>query len=258
MTPSPMTRWSAVWIATALTLPACEDPPKSEAKSEPVASAAPAASVATPAAPSGPPDVSIGELDAKVGWATVLIGQPDGRSRLDTELAPAKEHIDGKSFPLRVARKAKMAWVVMAVDALADLGAATIVLKTETRKEFPAELTFTPLARVNDPAPCSMVAMILEDRGTAVWKIAGGMANKRGKGFAGPDLSMTGETIERRAPACDSKLFFVSAAEVVEWGLAYDLAASVTQLDKNKASFDTFVLLHVTPVAGRKVDLSAN
>jgi hypothetical protein len=96
--------------------------------------------------------------------------------------------------------------------------------------------------------------MVLEDRGTAVWKLSGGVATKHGKGMAGPDLSMTGDNIERFAKGCkQSNLLFVSAGPSVEWGLAYDLAASAKTLQK--ATFDGFVLPGETPVPGHKVTL---
>ena len=97
--------------------------------------------------------------------------------------------------------------------------------------------------------------MILGDRSAAIWKVSGGTAIKRAKGLAGPDLSTTGETIERFAKGCKaSNMFFVSADETVEWGRAYDLAASTRGLEGVK--FDTMVLLEKTPTAGRKVDLT--
>jgi hypothetical protein len=52
----------------------------------------------------------------------------------------------------------------------------------------------------------------------------------------------------------DSKLFFVSAAEGVEWGLAYDLAASSQRLEKYR--FEKMVLLEEVPTPGQKVELN--
>jgi hypothetical protein len=87
-----------------------------------------------------------------------------------------------------------------------------------------------------------------------VWRLSGGVASKRGRGMAGPDLSMTGETIERMGKTCsDSSTFFVSVAEGVEWGLAFDLAASSRVLEKVK--FEDTVLLSEIPTPGHKVDL---
>jgi hypothetical protein len=115
-------------------------------------------------------------------------------------------------------------------------------------------LPFSPELSLKATPDCSVVAMVLEDRGTAVWKLSGGVATKHGKGMAGPDLSMTGDNIARFAKGCkQSSTIFISAGPSVEWGLTYDLAASSKALDKT--SFDTFVLLEETPVPGHKVDL---
>ena len=96
--------------------------------------------------------------------------------------------------------------------------------------------------------------MILDDRSTAIWKLSGGTASRRQKGMAGPDLSMTGETLERVGKQCKGSTdFFVSAAESVEWGLIYDLAASSQRLDKFK--FERMVLLSEIPTPGHKVEL---
>ena len=94
------------------------------------------------------------------------------------------------------------------------------------------------------------------DFGTAVWKLSGGAAGKRGRGMAGPDLSMTGDTIERLAKTCeDSHTFFVSVAEGIEWGLAFDLGASSRVIPKVK--FEDTVLLNEIPTPGHKVTLAA-
>jgi hypothetical protein len=98
--------------------------------------------------------------------------------------------------------------------------------------------------------------MVLEDRGTAVWKLSGGTAMKRARGFAGPDLSMTQETLERLGKACSSaSVIFVSGAEAIEWGLVYDLAGSAKTMPAVK--FDSVVLLPETPVPGHKVELGS-
>ncbi|MEZ4227214.1 MAG: biopolymer transporter ExbD [Polyangiaceae bacterium] len=233
----------------------CDDSPPPKNPFDPPASATKAPPPVTEVPkPKGPPELSIDDLGPKVGFTRVLLDKPEGREKLARELDDTKEHFDGKEATLSVVRKAKLAHVVAMVSGLEKVGVTKIIIKTETRKEYPAELTFTPQGKLKDLAPCTVVGMVLDDRGTAVWKIAGGTASKRAKGFAGPDLTMTGETIERYAKACkNSTTFLVSAAEGIEWGLAYDLAASTKKLEG--ASFDTYALLRETPIAGRKVDL---
>ncbi len=204
--------------------------------------------------PSGPPHLGIDELGPKIGFNRVLLDKPEGPEKLKTELEAAKDQLEGKEVKALIIRKAKMAHVVALLAGLAEVGVSKVVIATDTREEYPKELAFTPQAKLVDPLPCTVVTMVLADRGTAVWKIAGGTATKRSKGFAGPDLTMTGDTLERFGKACKgSTTLLVSAAEGIEWGLAYDLAASAKKLQD--VTFDTFVLLRETPIAGRKVTL---
>ncbi|MCA9632320.1 MAG: hypothetical protein KC766_31925 [Myxococcales bacterium] len=204
--------------------------------------------------PKGPTEFSVTSEGPKVGFSPILIEKNDGRERLTKALDEEKQHIDGKDVPLAVDRKAKLDWVMAMFDGLFKLGATHIVVKTETRPSFHASLSFTAQSKLTSAPACSIVATVLKDRGTAVWKLAGGTATKRSKGFAGPDLSMTGETIEKRAAACkDSSNIFLSADEGIEWGLVYDLGASTKDLEKVK--LDTFILLQERPVAGHKVAL---
>lgn len=237
-------------------LAACDDPPPKKNPFEPP----PKQTVeppkdAAPPKPAGPPELAIDDLGPKVGFSRVLLDKPEGRDKLREELAQNKQHFEGKDATVSVIRKAKLAWVTTLLHELGKVGASKVVVKTETRKEYPAELAFTPEAKAPAPEPCAVVGMILDDRSAAVWKVAGGTAIKRAKGLAGPDLSTTGETIERFAKGCKgSNMFFVSAEEGVEWGLAYDLAASTRTLEDVK--FETMVLLEKTPTAGRKVELS--
>lgn len=244
------TSWLTV-LGFALCLGACDDPPP---KKEPVKAKETAPTTSAVAKPSGPPQLSIDDLGPKVGYTRVLLERPEGKDKLTEELETVKSHFEGKDATLVVVRQAKLPWVVAMIDGLSKIGAKRVVVKTETRKEFPTELAFTPQDQAPDAPACALAGMILEDRGTAIWKISGGTASKRAKGFAGPDLSTTAETIERYAKACkDSHLFFVSAAPVIEWGLAYDLAAAAKKVEG--AGLDMPVLLRETPTAGRKVEL---
>ena len=233
------------------TIAACDDAPK-PAPPKPEATVTPTAT--TPAKPAGPPDFEIDTLSAKVGFERALLDQRDGRTNLINLLKPTEKFVSGNDVNLVVDRSAKLPWVNAFIDELAKLGAKRVLIKTETRKEFATSLPFSPELSLKSPADCSVVAMVLEDRGTAVWKLSGGVATKHGKGMAGPDLSMTGDNIERFAKGCkQSTTLFVSVGPSVDWGLTYDLAASAKTLPK--ASFDAFVLLGDTPVPGHKVSL---
>jgi len=232
----------------------CDEKPEKGADVSTTASATVAPAPTTPPKPPGPPDFEIDTLSAKVGFERALLDQRDGHDNLIRLLKPTQNFVDGQDVNLVVDRNAKLPWVTTYVEELGKLGAKHVVIKTETRKEFATSLPFTPELSLKSPAVCSVVAMVLEDRGTAVWKLSGGVATKHGKGMAGPDLSMTNDNVERFAKGCkQSSLLFVSAGAGVEWGLTYDLAASAKTIDK--APLDTFILLSEVPVPGHKVDL---
>ena len=202
----------------------------------------------------GAPEVRVTADGIKVGFDNVLIDKEDGQQRLRRALAPHKRYFEGVDVTVPVDRKAQLPWVIALIQEMNALGAKHVVIKTETRPEFPKELKFTPQAQVKNPRPCSVVMVVREDRSTAVWKLSGGTAMRRARGFAGPDLTTTAETLERFIKQCDeSTAMFVSAQRPVEWGLAYDLAASAQKVDG--ANFDTIVLLEEEPTPGRPVKL---
>ena len=126
-------------------------------------------------------------------------------------------------------------------------------IATDTRAEFPREIEFVPQESLSAVDPCTLVGAITEDRGSAIWKVSGGTARKRGRGMGGPDLSMTADTILSVKKGCESDLFFVGAAEGVEWGLVYDLAASGLALEK--AQLKRAVVPSAPLVAGNRVQL---
>jgi hypothetical protein len=221
------------------------DPPKDAAIAPPPASAIPKPDVA--------PILEIDTISPKVGSERALLMHPEGKAELTRLLGAAKRWFEGKDTVLVVDRKTKVGWVVTYLDELAKLGVSNVTIRTETRKEFSQDQHFVPEAKVQ-AAPCSVVGMVTSDYATAVWKLSGGTAGKRSKGMAGPDLSMTGDTIERFAKGCkESSTFFVQVADGIEWGLAFDLAASSRVLEH--AKFDTSVLLSEIPTPGHKVDL---
>jgi hypothetical protein len=199
------------------------------------------------------PILEIDTIGPKVGSDRALLIHPEGKAELTALLTGAKRWLEGQEVVVIVDRKTKVPWVVTYLDELGKIGPSKITIRTETRKEYSQDQRFIPEAKVQAP-PCSVVGMVTSDYATAVWKLSGGTAGKRPKGMAGPDLSMTGDTIERFAKGCkDSSTFFVQVAEGIEWGLAFDLAASSRVLEH--AKFDATVLLSEIPTPGHKVDL---
>lgn len=244
-----------VWGTALLCLgAACESQPQKNAFDPGPDQVNPLPKTSAVPEPEGPPDFEIDSIGAKVGFERSMTETSEGLEKLRADLAKQKPHVDGKDLVVRVDRQAKRPWVATYLTELFKAGAASVKLKTDTREGYPTELSFLSQAEATTASKCSAVGMILDDRSTAVWKVSGGTASRRQKGMAGPDLSMTGETLERVGKQCkESNLFFVSGAESVEWGLIYDLAASSQRLEKFR--FERMVLLNEVPTPGHKIDL---
>lgn len=244
-------------LSALVTLSACEKP-----ETNPYAqkSAAPAATTAPPAATQAPTnemkDLIVDELGPFVGGERPKLtetGGPEKLKRLIGEL-PLKEQ---KEVSVAILKKAKMPDVVAVVRELTAAGVAKIKLKTDGRADLPKEISVTAQREVADAAKCSVVAMVREDLSTAVWTLAGGTARNHRKGFAGPDLSHTSQTLEKEFPKCKSSVAFFSADDSLLWEHAHNLAGTLLAADKEK-QIDTLVLLESTPVAGREVSLGAS
>lgn len=244
-----------VCALAAAGLVACDDPPK------PAGGAASATTAATPH-PTPTPTAR-----PKPTTMPELIVDPDGpylagqRVNLTDAAGPDKLSkivkdlpINGKAVTLQVDKKAKVSAVAAVVTALGDAGAPRITIKTEGRNDLPKELTVTPESRISSAPGCSIVVSVLKDLSTAVWSFKGAQAKKQRKGLAGPDLSHTGETLEKELAACDSTTSFFSGDDSVGWESVFNLAGTVLVSDKKKR-LDTFVLLSEDPVAGRAVTL---
>jgi hypothetical protein len=241
----------AVFFASCVAL-GCEDKPKPE----PTPSATVTTEVAaTPAPkPTLPPTLNVDASGATVAGAHVSLDARDAAAQLKSALEPHAAFLEQKEVRVSVERRAKPDQVAVMIRALGAAGASRILVRASTRTEYPQELAFVPLDRAKNAPSCSVVAMITEDRGSAIWSLAGGTAGKRGKGMAGPDLTLAGETIAQRAKRCpDSQLLFVAGAAGVEFGLVYDLAASAKTLPK--AYFSEMALIGTPPVPGRAVEL---
>lgn len=210
--------------------------------------------ITEPPKPKGPPDLTVSQEGPKVGWTYIMLDKPDGKQKLANEIAANKEYVSGKDVTVRADRNSKLAHVAAMIDALADGGATSITVSTETRTEFPKSVKFSPPAAGKSAPACSVVAKVLSERRNAVWSLKGGTAVKSPKGLAGPDMAMTGDSLDAAARRCkDSDFVFVSADDDVEWGLVYDLSAATQTLEKAKLGH--VVLLEPSPVAGRPVKL---
>lgn len=237
---------------------ACEEPEKPAKKIVPQAPTEEPETEPPPPPPT-PPTFSIDEFGPKVRFSLAVVTDEEGKPRvqgleqLRKDLAAEKEYISGKDILLTVGRKANPGWVTTYLAELATLAPSSVKVGTETRAEYPKEVAFALEGESTKVAACTLAGAILEDRSTAIWKVSGGTARKRGRGMGGPDLTMTGDTIVSMAKGCDSNLFVVSGAEGVEWGLIYDLAASAMTLEK--AGLSRALVPKQRPTAGRPVKL---
>jgi len=255
-------RWAHEGVLAAMALAwcvACEEPEKPAPKAAPAEVEEPEPAPAPP--PVSPPTFSIDELGPKVRFSRAVITDESGQARvqgleqLRQDLAAEKDYVSGKDILLTISRKANPVWVNMYLAELEPFSPAGVRIATETRSEYPKEVAFALEGSTSGLPPCTLAGAILADRSTAIWKIAGGTARKRGRGMGGPDLTMTGDTIVSLAKGCDSTLFVVSGAEGVEWGLIYDLAASAMTLEK--AGLKRALLPKERPTAGRPVKLGS-
>jgi biopolymer transport protein ExbD len=248
---------SIALLALLAALPVgCDEPSKPGGAASATASA-PAAPPPTAAPepaskPKTMPELTVDEDGPYLGGRRVKLADPDGPAKLAKIVADLP--IEGKPVVLLADKRAKVSQVAAVVAALGEAGAPKVTIKTEGRKDLPAQLDVTPESRVSSPPACSVVVTVLKDLSTAIWPVKGGRAKKQRKGLAGPDLSHTGEQLEKDLAGCESTMAFFSGDESLGWELAFNLAGTVLTSDKKKR-VDTLVLLKEEPVAGREVSV---
>jgi biopolymer transport protein ExbD len=242
-------------MLTTAGLTACDDPPKPAGGA--ASATAPAPIVTAAPTPERPKPTTMPELivDADgpyLGGQRVNLADATGAEKLTKIVKDLP--INGKPVTLQADKKAKASAVAAVVAALGDAGAPKVTIKTDGRNDLPKELGVTPASRLSSAPACSIVATVLKDFSTAVWPFKGGLARKQRKGLAGPDLSHTGEQLEKDLAACDSTSAFFSGDDGVGWESVFNLAGTVLVSDKKK-KLDTLVLLPEEPVAGRALTL---
>lgn len=248
----PRTAAVAAVLALGAAGSACDEPKPqaTAAASTAIATARVESTAAPPPKPKGMPDLLVDPEGPYLGGRRVDLAAATGRDELARVVGELP--IEGKPVPVTVEKKAKTPHVAALVAALGKAGAPKVVLKTDGRDDLPKEITVTPESRVSTPPGCSVTAMVLKDLSTAVWAYRGGLAKRQRKGFAGPDLTHTGETIKKEMAACDSTMAFFSSDDAIAWEMTYNLGATVLASDEKK-KIDTLVLLTEAPVAGRAV-----
>ena len=251
-----MMRCATTALMFCVLLSGCDDPKKTgTAKSAQPASTTKPTAGATSASdvkPKTMPDLVVDNMGPYLGGRRIDLAAASGKEKL---AAVIKElPIDGKPQTLVVDKKAKTSWVAATVNALGTAGAPKITIKTDGRDDLPKTIEVTPESRLTSVPGCSVAATVLKDMSTAVWPAKGGLGKRQRKGLAGPDLSLTGDALEKDLAACESSIAFFSGEDEVGWELAYNIAGTLVNADKKK-QIDTLVLPSETPVAGRALPL---
>ncbi|WP_245678240.1 biopolymer transporter ExbD [Chondromyces crocatus] len=200
------------------------------------------------------PELLVDELGPYLGGRRVDLKQQDGAEKLAKVVKELP--IEGKPVTLLADRKARTPAVAAVVYELGVAGAPKVLIKTDGRDDLPKEIEVTPESRVSAPTTCAVATMVLEDLSTAVWPFKGGLGKRQRKGLAGPDLSHTGETLEREIAGCNGNVAFFSGDEPIVWEMTHNLAGTVVQSDKKK-KIESLVLLRTAPVAGRPVKIGS-
>lgn len=246
-------------LALLVTLAAAgcgEDKPKAGAAASATATAG--AAPTTPAAPPKPktmPALIVDSLGPYIGQIRVDMKQENAAEKLTAAIKDLP--INGEPVTLIAEKKARTPDVAAVVAELGKAGAPKITVKTDGRDDVPKELVVVPPDKVSSPPGCSVSVMVMKDLSTAVWPFKGGLGKRQRKGFAGPDLSNTGDTIKKDLAACESTMAFFSGDDSVSWEMTYNLAGTLKVVDdkSDKKKIDTLVLLAEAPVAGRAITL---
>jgi biopolymer transport protein ExbD len=199
------------------------------------------------------PSITIDNLGAYIGGHRASeLGTPAGRKKLREIVAALP--IKGEKVTITAIKKASVQDVFETTWELGKAGAPKVIIKTEARNDLPKELEVTPQSKITEADACSIVATVTKVADTGVWAFKGGIGRRHRKGFAGPDLSNTGETIEKDLKRCKSDTAFFSAAYNMPWEHAFAMGGLIKKGDED-GKIAKLVLLGDEPVAGRKVEL---
>lgn len=223
------------------------------AKAKPTTTAAAPKPSASAAAKSDEmPSITVDDMGPFIAGQRANLKEQDGPAKLKKVVSELP--IKGKEVPLVILKKAKIPDVLSVVRELGAAGAPSVKIKVgEGRGDLPKEFSIVPQSKLTEkPQACAVVAMISKNLATDVWSITGGTGKRHVKGFAGPDLSNTGETLKKVLKKCDSKIAFFSADEGLEWEIAHMIGGAILANDEEK-KISTLVLLDEAPVPGRPV-----
>lgn len=245
----------ALLSMAAAALAACGDEKpatSSSASAAATTAAAPKPSAAKPKSDEMPV-LTVDDMGPYIAGERMKLKEQGGPEKLKKVIGELP--IKGKEVTLVVLKKGKVPDVMAVVRELGAAGAPTVKIKADGRDDLPKELVVVPQSKLSDKAPpCSIAAMVDKDLSTAVWAISGGAGKKHSKGFAGPDLTLTGESIQKALKKCESTVAFFSADESLDWELAHNIGGTLLKSDEEK-KVKALVLLDEVPVGGRPVKL---
>jgi hypothetical protein len=230
-----------------------DNPTTGSASAKPTSTAAaPPTTSSAAAKPTEMPAVTVDDMGPFIAGQRANLKEQDGPAKLKKVVSELP--INGKEVPLVILKKAKIPDVLAVVRELGAAGAPSVKVKVgEGRGDLPKEFSIVPQSKLTEkPQACAVVAMISKNLATDVWGIKGGTGKRHVKGFAGPDLSNTGETLKKVLKKCDSKIAFFSADESLDWELAHMIGGAILANDEDK-KITTLVLLDEAPVPGRPV-----
>jgi hypothetical protein len=246
---------AALHLLMAASLAACDDPkPNKNAPDAAATTKATTSAAAEPPKPKGMPELLVDTMGPYLGGKRIDMAKGDAAEKLAQ--AVKELPIEGKPVTLLVDKKAKPPYVAAVVYELGVAGAPKVTVKTDGRDDVPKEIVLTPETRASTSSlpACSVSAAVMKDLSTAVWPFKGGLGKRQRKGFAGPDLSHTGETLKKEIAICNSSTAFFSTDDSLEWETAYNIAGTLINSDEKK-KIDTLILPRETPVAGRPITL---
>ncbi|MCU0691095.1 MAG: hypothetical protein MUF54_06825 [Polyangiaceae bacterium] len=253
--------WAVVIGVLGTAAAACdEQKPKAAAVG---AAAAAAASAAAPAVSrAAPEERRVAMLEVVLRPKSVHVGLDELKFEMASFDAALKALLSKVpvSTPdhvvLDIERKVSTANATKIFYALDDAGAKAIEVRTSPRGKLPEKMMIrTEKATEGSVPECTAVAMVLDDLGVTFWRVRGGLAKRYSKGMAGPDLSVLHEVMHKEVSPCESTVLLFSSEPSVDWGHAYDLAASVIANDPKYDKIDKVVLLRKAPVPGKPVKL---
>jgi len=245
-------KWTIGLLGTLAVL-GCDDGSGSKSAAAPSASSAPPAPP-PPSAPPPPterpfPTITLGDRTFTVDGEELPWDKLELRLK---GLESRKSEAENKDVSIVAIRTAPAHRVAEATAALHGVWhPKSLTVRTMTRDQAQGEIVVAP------PRPhaqeCSAVVFIEKDSSVALWTKGGGGAARFARGMAGPDLTASTEALRKRAASCDSAVWFLAAADSVNWGLAFDLALRAKVPDAALPPFrptETVLPAH-SPVPGR-------